>query len=312
MSSQVKIPRRPVDGVLLLDKPGGWSSNQALQRVKYLYRAQKAGHTGSLDPLATGMLPLCFGQATKLSGFMLDADKTYLVTGRLGMRTATGDAEGECIFQAPPEDVARVTTPRLAEVLKQFRGEIEQVPPMYSALKHAGQRLYALARRGIEVERKARAVRIDALTLRAVALPDFSLEVKCSKGTYIRTLVEDIGDTLGCGAYVVSLRRTAIHGFADAQLVTLTDLERLGDDREALDQLLRPLDVALMHLPEVELDTDSSFYLRQGQAVRIPCPHPTAEVVRVYQETPRRLIAIGQMLDDGRVTPRRMLVCAAC
>ena len=312
MSSQVKIPRRHVDGILLLDKPVGWSSNQALQRVKYLYRAQKAGHTGSLDPLATGMLPLCFGQATKLSSFMLDADKTYRVTGRLGMRTATGDAEGECIYEASPEDVARVTTARLADVLNQFRGEIEQVPPMYSALKHAGQRLYTLARRGIEVERKARAVRIDTLTLRTVALPEFTLEVECSKGTYIRTLVEDIGEALGCGAYVVSLRRTVIHGFPDNELVTLDDLERLADDREALDQLLRPLDVALMHLPEVELDRDSSFYLCQGQAVRIPCPYPTAEVVRVYQETPRRLIAIGQMLDDGRVTPRRMLVSAAC
>jgi tRNA pseudouridine55 synthase len=311
MSSPRKIARRSLDGVLLLDKPLGWSSNQILQRVKYHYRAKKAGHTGSLDPAATGLLPLCFGHATKLSSWMLDADKTYQVTGRLGVKTNTGDAEGETLFEATPEQLQAVTLERLTSVLDRFRGEIEQIPPMFSALKYEGERLYSLARRGIEVERKPRTIRIEQLTLLSAPLPEFTLEVTCSKGTYIRTLIEDIGTALECGAYVVSLRRTAIKGFPEAlPMVTLSEIEALGEQLDALDRLLQPLDIALEHLPEVELDGDSAFYFRQGQAVRTSSLYPTGERVRVYLDSPRRLLAIGEMTDDGRVTPRRMLLGA--
>lgn len=311
MNKQVRIKRRPVDGVLLFDKPIGYSSNQALQRVKYLFRAEKAGHTGSLDPLATGLLPLCFGQATKVSGMLLDADKTYVATGRLGVRTTTGDAEGEIFNQASSEAISAVTAEYLQQAMSSFEGDIMQVPPMYSALKHDGKRLYDLARRGVVVQREPRAVRIHKLKLVDFSLPDFTIEVSCSKGTYIRTLIEEIGQAVGCGAHVIALRRTAIAGFADGRMVGMDEIEKLvaaeanPDSPTGLDRLLEPIDVALGHLPVVELSRDSAFYLQRGQPVQAHNPDAVGKV-RIYQESPRQLIGIGEMLDDGRVAPKRL------
>ncbi|MGB5440817.1 MAG: tRNA pseudouridine(55) synthase TruB, partial [Gammaproteobacteria bacterium] len=207
---------RPVNGILLLDKPAGVTSNAALQIVKKLYRARKAGHTGSLDPLATGLLPICFGEATKISGFLLDADKDYLVTCKLGERTTTGDAEGEVEQRRPVE---RVTEKLVRKAMQGFIGDIEQIPPMYSALKHKGERLYKLARQGIEVERAPRQVTIFEMELTDFSLPEATFRVHCSKGTYVRTLIEDIGEVLGCGAHVIRLRRLGVGPFDSSGMI---------------------------------------------------------------------------------------------
>ncbi|MCG8011081.1 MAG: tRNA pseudouridine(55) synthase TruB, partial [Candidatus Thiodiazotropha weberae] len=196
---------RNINGVLLLDKPQGMTSNKALQEVKFLYKAAKAGHTGSLDPLATGLLPICFGEATKLSAFLLDADKRYLVKVKLGETTTTADAEGDVVETSDPSGV---TEDALRETMAEFLGEQQQLPPMYSAIKHNGERLYKLARQGIEVEREPRTIHIHGIDLLSFDLPEFEMDVRCSKGTYVRTLAEDIGKRLGCGAYVSGLRRT--------------------------------------------------------------------------------------------------------
>jgi tRNA pseudouridine55 synthase len=298
---------RPVSGILLLDKPRGISSNHALQRVKRLYQAAKAGHTGSLDPLATGLLPVCLGFATKFSSFLLDADKRYRVTVRLGTRTATGDAEGDVIGTAP---VTGVTERSLLDALSRFVGTIEQLPPMYSAVKHQGQRLYKLAREGKEVERTPRRVQIFDLRPRSVSLPDVVLDVHCSKGTYVRTLAEDIGAELGCGGHVVGLRRTGVGPYreSESRFVTLAVLEALAQREQglaAMDDLLLPLESALGHWPAVSLSEDAAFYLRQGQAVLVP-QAPTAGLVRLYDPS-RRFIGVGAILDDGRVQPKRLL-----
>ncbi|MBT2332948.1 tRNA pseudouridine(55) synthase TruB [Variovorax paradoxus] len=230
---RTRVQRRPVHGVLLLDKPLGLSSNQALQKAKWLLRAEKAGHTGTLDPLATGVLPLCFGAATKFSQLHLDADKTYEAPARLGIKTSTGDAEGEVIAERPvqvaPEDLARVQA--------QFTGPIRQVPPMHSALKKDGKALYEYAREGIEIERAPRDVVIHKLELAAIDDNTIRILAAVSKGTYIRTLGEDIGEALGCGAHLISLRRTATGGFVEAQCITLETLEAMGEE-ERLAQLL--------------------------------------------------------------------------
>lgn len=305
--SKPRIPRRDVHGIVLLDKPSGYTSNQALQRVKYLFRARKAGHTGSLDPLATGLLPLCFGEATKVSGFLLDADKHYQVTCRLGQRTLTGDAEGEVVETRP---VPSLSPEQVEAVLADFRGEIQQVPPMYSALKHQGQRLYDLARKGREVERQPRQVRIHALECLGQEGEYLTLDVLCSKGTYIRTLVEDIGAALGCGAHVTVLRRLGLGSYRQPEMVSLERLEALAEEGpEALDAVLRPVDEALTHWPAVELDADSAFYLRQGQAVFVPgCM--ACDWLRVYGPE-HRFLGIGRLQDDGRVAPKRLMVPAA-
>jgi len=295
---------RDVSGILLLDKPAGLTSNAALQRVKHLFRAAKAGHTGSLDPLATGLLPLCFGMATKFSTFLLDADKRYRVGVRLGETTTTADAEGELVATAPTDGVSEA---RLADVLEQFRGPIEQTPPMYSAVKHQGERLYKLARKGIEVEREARAVTIFALELRAFEPPDFEIDVHCSKGTYVRSLAEDIGNRLGCGGHVTALRRTGVGPYQDTDgtFVTLDKLERAAEEGSAsLDALLLPLDSALGHWPAVRLSEDAAFYLRQGQPVLVPRA-PLDGLVRLYDPS-GRFIGVGEMLDDGKVQPKRL------
>jgi tRNA pseudouridine55 synthase len=295
---------RRVDGILLLDKPAGLTSNAALQKVKRLYRARKAGHTGSLDPLASGLLPICLGEATKVSGFLLDADKHYWVSCRLGVRTSTADAEGEVLETRPVTDV---TEARLREVMESFKGEIEQVPPMYSAVKHQGQRLYALARQGVEVEREPRRITIHAIELRDFRLPLVEIEVHCSKGTYIRTLVEDMGAALGCGAHVADLRRYGVGPYNASGMVTFEVLEDcLAREGEAgLDRLLLPMESGLSQWPDVRLSVNAAFYLRQGQPVLVPHA-PTAGLVRLY-EGQRRFLGVGEILDDGRVAPRRLL-----
>ena len=295
---------RNVNGILLLDKPLGMSSNEALQQVKHLFKARKAGHTGSLDPLADGLLPLCFGNATKISGFLLDADKRYWVRVKLGITTTTADAEGEVLDTRPAE---HVTEQDILRVLPQFTGVIEQLPPMYSALKHKGQRLYKLAREGIEVEREPREITIHSLELVKTDLPEFELMVHCSKGTYVRTLAEDIGNQLGCGAHVAGLRRTKVGPYTDENLVTMEQLKELAADGDLsrLDRLLLPLDTGLEHWPAVQLTANSSFYLKQGQPVQVP-KAPLEGWVRIYGANDE-FIGVGEIDDDGRVAPRRLL-----
>ena len=298
-----RVRGRAVDGILLLDKPSGMRSNESLQRVKHLYDARKAGHTGSLDSLASGLLPLCLGEATKMSGFLLEADKRYRSRFQLGVRTSTGDADGEVLERRPVE---RVDDARLREVLAGFTGSIEQVPPMYSALKHRGRRLYELAYKGLEVEREARSVTIHRFDLVARGDDWLEVEVLCSKGTYIRTLAEDVGAALGCGAHVSMLRRTQVGPFGDDALITLEAVEAAAAaGREALDALLLPVDRALADHPRVELEPNSAFYLRQGQPVLVPRA-PTRGLVRLYGAD-RRFLGVGEVLDDGRIAPRRLL-----
>ncbi len=295
--------RRNITGILLLDKPTGETSNGSLQGVKRLFRAQKAGHTGSLDPLATGMLPICFGEATKISGFLLDANKRYQMVCQLGVRTATGDAEGEVTDTrpVPPLDAQMVEA-----ALAAFRGPIQQLPPMYSALKHQGERLYKLARQGQHVERQPRPVTIFTLQLLSMGPDTLELDVICSKGTYVRTLAEDIGELLGCGAHVTVLRRLAVGPYQDAgHMITMNELQRVGEEGPAaLDALLLPVESALSQWPEVRLSADAAFYLMQGQAVLVPRA-PTEGWVRLYQQD-QRFIGMGEIQDDGKVAPRRL------
>lgn len=295
---------RRVNGILLLDKPIGMTSNEALQEVKTLFRARKAGHTGSLDPLAEGLLAICFGVATKISTFLLDADKRYKVTIRLGVTTTTGDAEGE-VLAAKPVDM--VSEQKVLDVLKKFRGEIQQLPPMHSALKYKGERLYKLARKGIEVKREPRTVSIYSLELIACELPKIELDVRCSKGTYIRTLAEDIGKALGCGGHVIALRRTSVGLYTTERSVTfetVREIEALGDEN-ALDALLLPVDSALQSWPSLHLSSDSLYYLRMGQAVLVSGA-PTQGWVRLYSSSDE-FIGVGRVQDDGKVAPKRLM-----
>ncbi len=295
--------RRNISGILLLDKDPGLTSNEALQIVKRLFDARKAGHTGSLDPLASGLLPVCLGEATKVSGFLLDANKRYWVRCRLGQRTATGDAEGEVLETRPVEGVDRA---RVERVLEGMEGPQEQVPPMYSAVKHQGQRLYKLARQGVEVERKPRPVIIHTLKLLRLEGDVLEFDVRCSKGTYVRTLAEDIGAVLGCGAHVTALRRLAVGPYDGAAMVDLDTLRRLaGEGTERLDSVLLPMESALAEWPDVRLSDDAAYYLRRGQPVLVPHA-PTRGWVRLYARD-RRFLGVGQILDDGRVAPRRLV-----
>ena len=298
---------RPVSGILLLDKPRGLSSNRALQHAKRLFDAAKAGHTGSLDPLASGVLPLCFGEATKFSRYLLDADKRYDARFCLGEATSTGDAEGACVRRA---DAAHLTAADVARAARHFRGDIEQIPPMHSAIKQGGQPLYKLARAGVEVERKARVVRIERLDITAFTAGNPALlevSIDCTKGTYIRSLAMDLGHALGVGGHVQALRRTAVGPFAIADCVGLEALEILAerDDRQAMDELLRPMDEALTHIPLLKLPESSGFYLRRGQPVLVPNA-PCDGMVRIALET-GEFLGIGEILGDGRVAPRRLV-----
>jgi len=294
---------RAVNGILLLDKPLGLSSNDALQKVKTLFKAQKVGHTGSLDPLASGMLPLCFGIATKLSAFLLDADKYYSVRVRLGETTATGDAEGE-VTQTRPTD--GIGAEQIEAILPQFTGVVSQLPPMYSALKHNGKRLYELARQGIEVEREPRDIMIHKLELGVVEGNEFEMQVHCSKGTYVRTLAEDMGEVLGCGAHVIGLRRTGVGPYTGMPMITLERIRELAEEgAEKLDTQLMPSDTALGEWPAISLSKDSSFYVRQGQAVLVP-KAPTEGWVRLY-EGDDAFIGVGEVQDDGKIAPKRLI-----
>ncbi|WP_165669533.1 tRNA pseudouridine(55) synthase TruB [Metapseudomonas otitidis] len=301
--AQVKRIRRDVSGILILDKPRGMSSNQALQKVRWLLNAEKAGHTGSLDPLATGVLPLCFGEATKFSQYLLDADKGYETVAQLGVTTTTGDAEGEVLER---RDVT-VGRDELEAALARFRGEIQQVPPMYSALKKDGQPLYKLARAGEVVEREARSVTIARLELLALDSTKATLSVSCSKGTYIRTLVEDLGQVLGCGGHVAELRRTQAGPFNLSQAISLEELEKAHAEggNEALDRFLLPSDSGLEHWPLVQLSEHSAYYWLHGQPVRAP-EAPKFGMLRV-QDHSGRFIGIGEVSDDGRIAPRRLI-----
>ena len=303
--------RRLINGILVLDKPLGLSSNQALQQCKRLFFAAKAGHTGSLDPLATGVLPLCFGEATKFSQFLLDANKAYTSTFVLGQSSTTDDADGEIMAVA---DASKLTEAEVLSALMMFQGEQEQVPPMYSALKHNGERLYKLARRGEEVERASRDIRVDDIELLDFRVGDASqvveidLRLAVSKGTYIRRIAADLGEKLAVGGFVSALRRVQSGPFVESQAVDFEQLERLKDfdNTAALDELLLPMDSALQHIPSVVLDPSIGFYIQRGQAVQVP-DSPLNGKVRLLMEA-GDFIGIGEIDDQGRVAPKRLVV----
>jgi len=297
-----RVARRPVHGVLLLDKPLGWSSNQALQKAKWLLSAEKAGHTGTLDPLATGVLPLCFGAATKFSQMQLDADKVYQAVLSLGVKTTTADAEGE-ILQTRP---VAVSPQLISEVLARFTGPIEQIPPMHSALKKDGKALYEYARAGIEVERAVRHVTIHAITLladdSAAEAPSLTLEVACSKGTYIRTLAEDIGEALGCGAHLSALRRVQTGDFKIGACVQLEALE--GMDMAQRLAFLQSVDSLLPGHAPITLDADNAARFLSG--LRRRGSWDDAPQVAVYGDKPRALLGTGHV-KAGELIPTRLL-----
>ena len=299
---RARVARRPVHGVLLLDKPLGWSSNDALQKVKWLLRAEKAGHTGTLDPLATGVLPLCFGAATKFSQLQLDADKTYEATARLGVKTSTGDAEGDVI----EERAVHVTEEDVMNVAPNFTGAIKQVPPMHSALKRDGKALYEYARAGIEVEREARAVTIYELAMTLERVEDkyaaVKMIVKCSKGTYIRTLGEDIGEALRCGAHLSALRRIDTGGFHASQSVTLEALEAMTEAERM--NCLMPVDSLLREHTVVTLDSENAGRFLSG--VRRRGAWQDDEKVAVYGDQPHALLGTAH-IKGGELIPGRLL-----
>lgn len=308
---------RSLDGIMVIDKPKGLTSNAILQRVKRRLDAAKAGHTGALDPLATGVLPLCFGEATKFSQWLLDADKAYRAEGRLGIVTDSGDSDGDILETRPvPADL---DSSALERALVPLRGEIEQVPPMYSALKHQGQPLYKLARQGKEVERKARRVQIKELTLVSFTDDRFEVDVRCSKGTYIRSLVESIGEALGCGAHVTALRRTAAASFTLSDAVAMEQLES-DTPPEHLDPLLLPLDKPLEGLPAIWIKPEHCVSILNGQPVRISGQFQPGQV-RLYRAEDARLtsntvssrqfLGLGEVTLDGQVKPRRLVNTAA-
>ncbi len=293
---------RDVDGILILDKPLGLSSNQALQQVRKLYHARKAGHCGSLDPLATGVLPICLGEATKFSSFLLGANKTYRACCCLGQKTTTGDAEGEVLETSP----VQVDEAQIRRTLERFVGEIEQIPPMYSALKHGGQRLYQLARQGKQVERKPRQVKIDELILQAVTGDSLTFEVSCSKGTYVRTLAEDIGAALGCGAHLTALRRSAVEHFSERDALTmerLQELEQQGMDR--LDELLLPVTTTLEQFPELKLDAVACVDICHGK--RIQSGRDQAPGLYRLMSVDGRFVGLGEVDPEGELKAKRLM-----
>ena len=297
--AQFKRIKKNVNGVLLLDKPLGFSSNQALQKVKWLYQAAKAGHTGTLDPLATGLLPICLGEATKFAQYVTDADKTYFATIKLGATTTTGDAEGEILSAAP----VNVSPAQFAAACQQFIGEISQMPPMYSALKHEGRALYEYARQGVDIARQSRLIHISNIVVEKFAADFAQITVVCSKGTYIRTLAEDIGAKLGCGAHLIGLRRTESAGYLLANAVTIEQLEAMSNEDRM--SLLLPVDSAIESLPKVILNTDAAFYMMQGQAVWQAGKIPDGDL-RLYDEA-NHFLGLGFLQDDGKIAPKRLI-----
>ena len=303
---------RDVSGVLVIDKPVGLSSNDVVQKAKWLYRARKVGHTGALDPLATGVLPLCFGEATKFSQFLLTSDKKYWARLKLGVATDSGDADGEVISTRPVEGV---TAERVDAELDAFRGEINQVPSMFSAVKHKGQPLYKLARQGIEVERESRPVTIYSNELLRVEGDEIELAIECSKGTYVRTIAEELGEALGCGAHVTALRRLKAGPFTEEDQVTFEQLEeaRESGGLEALDDILKPVSSAVREWPVVTLTDLTAYYVKQGQPVLVP-QAPEKGWVQLCQckehQSESEFIGVGEILEDGRVAPRRLVIGA--
>jgi tRNA pseudouridine55 synthase len=296
---QFKRVKRNINGVLLLDKPLGFSSNQALQKVKWLFSAAKAGHTGTLDPLATGLLPICLGEATKFAQYVTDADKTYIATIKLGATTNTGDAEGEVLTTS----VVNVTQSQFAQVCQQFVGEVSQIPPMYSALKFEGRALYTYAREGVDIARQSRLIHISHISLDNFDVDVAQITVTCSKGTYIRTLAEDIGATLGCGAHLIGLRRTETAGYLLLQAITIEQLEALPI--EAREALLLPVDSAIDSLPKIVLNADAAYFLLQGQAVWMAGKTPAGDL-RLYDEN-NSFLGLGFLQEDGKIAPKRLI-----
>lgn len=302
---------RPINGILLLDKPLEISSNSALQKVKRIFFAQKAGHTGALDPLATGMLPVCLGEGTKFSQFLLDTDKTYQVTAKLGIRTTTSDADGDVVSEKPVD----VNSSQLNAALDTFRGTTQQIPSMYSALKYQGQPLYKYAREGIEVPREARDITVFSLDLLRFEGDEVDLEIHVSKGTYIRTIVDDLGEKLGCGAHVSKLRRVSVGSYPRDKMVTFEQLEALLEQAKEeevspstyLDPLLVPMNTALEGIPRVSVDEHSVIYLRNGNPVQVSGA-PEQGLVQVYVESTEEFLGVGFINDDGLVAPKRIIV----
>lgn len=295
---------RDVHGVFLLDKPQGVSSNDIMQKVKRLFKANKAGHTGALDPLATGMLPICLGEATKFSQFLLDSDKRYVVTAKLGERTDTSDAEGQMV-QSREVNVAEAD---ILAALPAFRGEILQVPTMFSALKHNGKPLYEYARAGITVEREARPITIFELKFIDYQAPFLTLEVHCSKGTYIRTLVDDLGEALGCGAHVTMLRRLAVADYPIEEMMPIEDLALLADSfpSSELDRLLLPMDTAVASLPQLNLTAEQTKAVGFGQRVKFENPQALNGLVRLFSEN-GQFLGIAEITVGNIIRPNRMV-----
>jgi len=302
---------RDIHGVLLLDKPQGMSSNDVLQKVKRLYNANKAGHTGALDPLATGMLPICLGEATKFSQYLLDADKRYRVIARLGQRTDTSDADGNIVEERP----IQFTPQQLEQALEHFRGDTQQVPTMFSALKYQGRPLYEYARQGITVPREARPITVYELLFIRWEGEEVELEIHCSKGTYIRTIIDDLGERLGCGAHVSMLRRLQVDRYPAEKMVTLAQLQQWVADADAagtsaaeqLDPLLLPMDTPAAAYPMVSLPQASSHWFKLGQAVQASGT-PSDGLVRVFEMETDKFLGMAQIDDQGRVAPKRLVV----
>lgn len=296
---------KDIDGILLLDKPLGRSSNSALQKVRYLFNAKKAGHTGSLDPLASGVLPICFGQASKVTAYLLDSDKSYCCTAELGTTTTTGDKEGDILQTC---EVTAFSDEELENVLDNFRGNIQQIPPMYSALKHAGQPLYKLARKGISIERAPRKVKIHELTVIERTSNSITLNVCCSKGTYIRTLAQDIGEVLDCGAHLSMLRRTNVSPFDCSRLYTIEEIEQLAESN-TLESALLPIDSALIEFPSIQLTDAETQLIRNGIKVSRE-DIPPRDMIRLYSNN-NEFIGIGSYSQnesgESLLFPKRMM-----
>lgn len=299
--------KRNVNGILLLDKPVGVTSNEILQSVKRLFCANKAGHTGSLDPIATGMLPICFGEATKFSQFLLEANKHYVVTGKLGETTTSEDSEGALIEK---REVKNIDVQTIEKILLKFQGKILQIPPMYSAIKQKGQPLYKLARQGIIVEREPREVTVYTIKLLEQNGDLIKLEMLCSKGTYVRTIVADIGALLGCGAHVIELRRLAVGPYKAEQMTTLDKLQEITKDNakdndcKLLDQFLLPIESMLVGMPEIALTSDMVFYMHQGQPLVIAKAPNSGWVI--MKSKSGQFLGVGEVMSDGKIAPRRM------
>jgi tRNA pseudouridine55 synthase len=293
---------RPINGIIVIDKPTGRSSNHVLQQVKRLFNAQKAGHTGSLDPLATGLLPVCLGDATRISSYLLDADKSYRVECKLGVVTDSGDSDGNIIAESV---VPEINQSQIESIIQNFTGEQDQVPPMYSALKHQGQPLYKLARQGIEIERKARRVTIYDIKLVNFSSDSLCLDVTCSKGTYIRSLIEDIGQEIGCGAHVTMLRRTSVAGYNESQSITIDDLVAHSENGlDALDELLLPPEQALSDWPKLSLTSEQTQAVLHGQQLNLNLEHE-GQLLCLFNQH-QQFIGIAEVTHGGVLAPKRI------